>query len=686
MKTALAALIVGYGLDLLLGDPSFLYHPIRVIGNFIALLEKWLRKVFPKTPKGELTGGVFLVILVCLAGYGVPALLLFAAFKIHPVIGFLLEVLWCWQIPATKCLKDESMKVYQKLKENDLPGARYAVSMIVGRDTENLSETGVTKAAVETIAENTSDGVIAPLLFLAIGGPALGFLYKSINTMDSMVGYKNDKYLYFGRCAAKLDDIVNYIPARISAWLMILASACERMNWKNAEKIYKRDRYCHASPNSAQTEAVMAGALEVQLAGDAVYFGKVVKKPTIGDDIRPVEAEDIKRANHLMYLTSFLGLVFFAGIRALFLFLQKEKIETQRKRERKAYGMRQNPHGGDIYTKKCRVDFSVNVNPLGAPESVKEAVRKSAESVEQYPDALCRDLTRALSEKEQLPEENILFANGAAELIFALTQALRPKKALIAAPGFAEYEAALSAAGCFIRMYPLQKEKGFLLQDDFCDDLTDDLDLVFLCNPNNPTGLTIPQELLLKILDNCRERNIYLVLDECFIEFLPEPEKVTMQGKLDEYPNLLILRAFTKIYAMPGLRLGYLLCSDEDLLDRISRSMQSWNVSIPAQMAGLAALNEDAYVKEARELIRKERAWMKAELEKAGLTVWDSCANYLFFEGPKGLAARLEKGGILIRDCSNYPGLADGYYRAAVRTHEENQILTEAVSQILQWF
>lgn len=165
-------------------------------------------------------------------------------------------------------------------------------------------------------------------------------------------------------------------------------------------------------------------------------------------------------------------------------------------------------------------------------------------------------------------------------------------------------------------MYPLQKEKGFLLQDDFCDDLTDDLDLVFLCNPNNPTGLTIPQELLLKILDNCRERNIYLVLDECFIEFLPEPEKVTMQGKLDEYPNLLILRAFTKIYAMPGLRLGYLLCSDEDMLDRISRSMQSWNVSIPAQMAGLAALNEDAYVKEARELIGKERAWMKAELEK----------------------------------------------------------------------
>ena len=311
MKTALAALIVGYGLDLLLGDPSFLYHPIRVIGNLIALLEKWLRKVFPKTPKGELAGGVFLVILVCLAGYGVPALLLFAAFKIHPVIGFLLEVLWCWQIPATKCLKDESMKVYQKLKENDLPGARYAVSMIVGRDTKNLSETGVTKAAVETIAENTSDGVIAPLLFLALGGPALGFLYKSINTMDSMLGYKNDKYLYFGRCAAKLDDVANYIPARLSGWLMVAASAFVKMDVKNAAKIYRRDRRNHASPNSAQTEAAMAGALEVQLAGNAYYFGKLYEKPTIGDGIRPVEVEDIRRSNRLLYATAILGAVIF---------------------------------------------------------------------------------------------------------------------------------------------------------------------------------------------------------------------------------------------------------------------------------------------------------------------------------------------------------------------------------------
>ena len=309
MKTALAALIVGYGLDLLLGDPSFLYHPIRVIGNLIALLEKWLRKVFPKTPKGELAGGVFLVILVCLAGYGVPALLLFAAFKIHPVIGFLLEVLWCWQIPATKCLKDESMKVYQKLKENDLPGARYAVSMIVGRDTENLSETGVTKAAVETIAENTSDGVIAPLLFLAIGGPAVGFLYKSINTMDSMVGYRNERYLFFGRAAARTDDAANYLPARLSALLMCLAAALlPGFRGRDALRIWRRDRRKHKSPNSAQTEAACAGALGVRLAGDASYFGTLVRKPTIGEAERPIRPEDIPAANRLMYGTEVLCL------------------------------------------------------------------------------------------------------------------------------------------------------------------------------------------------------------------------------------------------------------------------------------------------------------------------------------------------------------------------------------------
>ena len=317
MWLTLAALLTGYVLDLIFGDPRQIYHPIRIIGNLIAVLEKGIRKVFPKTSKGELAGGTMLVVLVVLICTAVPAALLGLAAWIHPVVYWLLASFWCWQILATKSLKTESMKVYAPLKEGDLPAARRAVAMIVGRDTERLTEEGVAKAAVETVAENTSDGIVAPLIFLALGGPALGFFYKAVNTMDSMVGYKNERYLYFGRTAARLDDVLNFLPSRISAWLMILAAAFLGMDGKNAKRIYLRDRRNHASPNSAQTEAVMAGALRVQLAGDAWYFGELYKKPTIGDPFRAVEPEDIVRANRLMYLTSALALAVCVILRAV---------------------------------------------------------------------------------------------------------------------------------------------------------------------------------------------------------------------------------------------------------------------------------------------------------------------------------------------------------------------------------
>lgn len=317
MWLTLAALLTGYVLDLIFGDPRQIYHPIRIIGNLIAVLEKGIRKVFPKTSKGELAGGTMLVVLVVLICTAVSAALLGLAAWIHPVVYWLLASFWCWQILATKSLKTESMKVYAPLKEGDLPAARRAVAMIVGRDTERLTEEGVAKAAVETVAENTSDGIVAPLIFLALGGPALGFFYKAVNTMDSMVGYKNERYLYFGRTAARLDDVLNFLPSRISAWLMILAAAILGMDGKNAKRIYLRDRKNHASPNSAQTEAVMAGALRVQLAGDAWYFGELYKKPTIGDPFRAVEPEDIVRANRLMYLTSALALAVCGILRAV---------------------------------------------------------------------------------------------------------------------------------------------------------------------------------------------------------------------------------------------------------------------------------------------------------------------------------------------------------------------------------
>ncbi|MFR3767930.1 MAG: adenosylcobinamide-phosphate synthase CbiB [Blautia sp.] len=315
------ALAAGYLLDLLIGDPRWLYHPVCLIGNLITLLEKGIRKIFPKTEKGELFGGFLEVILVCLISLGVPCAVLSTLYRYMPLAGLVLETFWCYQLLATKSLKDESMKVYDRLKNGTIEEARYAVSMIVGRDTSELTEEGVTKAAVETVAENSSDGVIAPMLYMALGGAPLMFLYKGINTMDSMLGYKNDRYLYFGRCAAKLDDLANYIPARISGWLMVAAAFLTGMDGKNAVKIYKRDRRNHASPNSAQTEAAVAGALRVQLAGNAYYFGKLYEKPTIGDKLREVEPEDIRRANRLLYGASVLSVLLCLGGRLLVQFL-----------------------------------------------------------------------------------------------------------------------------------------------------------------------------------------------------------------------------------------------------------------------------------------------------------------------------------------------------------------------------
>ncbi|WP_092871315.1 adenosylcobinamide-phosphate synthase CbiB [Acetitomaculum ruminis] len=313
----LLALAAGYGLDMVIGDPRFLWHPIRAIGWLITITEKFLRKLFPKTDKGEFIAGIFLVIIVTILSTVFPLALIFIAYKISIWLGFILETIMCYQILATKALKDESMKVYEALNKEGLDAGRKAVSMIVGRDTENLSKEGVIKATVETIAENTADGIIAPMLYLAIAGPACGFFYKSVNTMDSMVGYKNDKYMYFGRVAAKLDDVLNFFPARIAGWLMIFSSRLLGLNYKNAKKIFLRDRFNHASPNSAQTESVMAGALGVELAGDAVYFGKVVKKKTIGDKLRPIVLSDIKRANALLYMSSAVSLLVFMSIKCL---------------------------------------------------------------------------------------------------------------------------------------------------------------------------------------------------------------------------------------------------------------------------------------------------------------------------------------------------------------------------------
>lgn len=307
MTYHITAFFSGFLLDLLLGDPYVIPHPVRWMGRSIAWLSERLLEE-EKSASCQLKRGACLVLLVLAGTLASVSLLLLFAYSINCYVGVFVEMLMTWQILAVKSLKTESMKVYTCLSRQDLEAARAAVSMIVGRDTACLDEEGIVKAAIETVAENTSDGVIAPMLYTALGGPVLGFLYKAVNTMDSMIGYKNETYFYFGKTAAKLDDAVNYLPARLSAWLMLVATAIGGSDFsgKGAYRIYKRDRRNHASPNSAQTESVCAGALKIRLAGDASYFGKIVKKPYIGDATRKAEAEDIKRADRLMYLTAWI--------------------------------------------------------------------------------------------------------------------------------------------------------------------------------------------------------------------------------------------------------------------------------------------------------------------------------------------------------------------------------------------
>lgn len=299
----LAAILAGYLLDLCLGDPHSMPHPVRAIGNLIVWLEKYLRPAGKKhaTERGERRAGVLFVCLVLLVTGSVAGGILWISRLGGIWIQTVVEAVMTYYLLAARSLRDESMAVCRKLEAGEIEEARYAVSMIVGRDTKPLSEAGIARAAVETVAENASDGVIAPLFYLAIGGPLLGWLYKAVNTMDSMVGYKNDRYLHFGRAAAKLDDLVNLIPSRLAALLLIVSAYLLRYDGKNAYRIWRRDRRNHKSPNSAQTESACAGALGLRLAGDAWYFGKLVPKPYIGDEIHPIEPQDIRRVNRLMY-------------------------------------------------------------------------------------------------------------------------------------------------------------------------------------------------------------------------------------------------------------------------------------------------------------------------------------------------------------------------------------------------
>lgn len=328
------------------------------------------------------------------------------------------------------------------------------------------------------------------------------------------------------------------------------------------------------------------------------------------------------------------------------------------------------------------LDFSSNVSPFGLPEGVRAAAAAALLEAERYPDPLCRRLRRAIAETEGVPMAWCLCGGGAADLIYRAVLAQKPRRALVTAPAFAEYEAALALVQCEAVHYRLRQETGFLLEPDFIEQILPGVDIVFLCQPNNPTGRTIPRPLLEAVLRRCRETGVLLVVDECFCDFLEDPAAFTMRAFLRDSPNLLILRAFTKMYAMAGLRLGYCLCGNGALLEAMARAGQPWSVSGPAQAAGIAALREAAYVREVRALTARERPWLAEELRRLGFTVVPGEANYLLFFSRTPLAEPLRRRGILLRDCRNYPGLEEGWYRAAVRTREENRRLIAALEEI----
>lgn len=343
-----------------------------------------------------------------------------------------------------------------------------------------------------------------------------------------------------------------------------------------------------------------------------------------------------------------------------------------------------NPHGGDTYENPTLLDFSANINPLGTPPGVVSAVERGLYQLSRYPDPYCRELIAAISAYEGVPKNQILCGNGAAELIFSFCQALRPQKALVPMPSFSEYASALDAAECRCVPYFLRQEDDFALTEAFLPALEGfQGELLMLCNPNNPTGQVIPKRLMEDILSICRRKGIFLFIDECFLDLTQGGETLTMKQALDSCPNLLLLKAFTKSFGMAGLRLGYCLCGNSALLEGMSRKTQAWNVSLPAQLAGAAALKERDFLRQACRIIRSQRPILAAAMEQLGLTVIPSQANYILFHSKTELQSPLLARGIQIRSCSNYPGLGEGWYRVAVKRPEENRRLLEAMEEIL---
>ncbi len=341
-----------------------------------------------------------------------------------------------------------------------------------------------------------------------------------------------------------------------------------------------------------------------------------------------------------------------------------------------------NPHGGDIYRNEVEHDFSANVSPLGTPDEVKDAIKKAADFVCAYPDPYCAKLIEKLSVHEKIESDKIICGNGAADLIFAFSYALKPKKALIVAPTFCEYEKSLISSGCDVEYYCLNECDGFSLSEAFLDRLNESYDVVFICNPNNPTGKAYEKDFMKKVADSCKKFGIFLFVDECFCDLTEFPENYSLKSELNSNPYIFILKAFTKSYGMAGVRLGYALSSNKNLLDKISDTTQVWNISTISQYAGIAALGCSEFLKRNKEIIKTERPFLINSLRNLSYKVFDSDTNFILFKANEDLYEKLLSHKILIRRCANFKGLTPDFYRCAVKTHTENIKLINAMEVI----
>lgn len=337
-------------------------------------------------------------------------------------------------------------------------------------------------------------------------------------------------------------------------------------------------------------------------------------------------------------------------------------------------------HGGNIYQYKPEFDYSANINPLGIPDSIKTAIQGAISKLTNYPDSTCKELREAISKMEQVPMEYIVCGNGAADLIFSFVLAVKPKKALLLAPTFAEYEQALRTVGCQIQYYYLKEKWNFELTKEYLRCINKELDVIFLCSPNNPTGKVIDPELLLQIVEKCRKEQVLVVVDECFNDFLEKSEYYTIKNEIEKNDHVVVLKAFTKMFAIPGIRLGYALTSNVMLIQKINEVRQPWSVSILAQEAGVAATKEIEFVQRTKDYVRKEREYLYKQFQRIGIAYYTSEANYILLKCGDNLFELLLKEKILIRDCSNYEGLEKGYYRVAIRTHHENKVLIDRIN------